>query len=122
MAPALKQPGLLGGRPRTREIGDELAEPPRLQAGEDTLAHVPGTDTPQITRYAPDALSRTKSLAYVHLCLGKSNRSATRHRLASFLPELWVSLLSIQPSHGLRPFSIHGGLPSRWCVLDRTSG
>src|SRR5487761_1382073 len=29
-------------------------------------AHVPGTDTPQITRYAPDALSRTKSLPFQH--------------------------------------------------------
>ena len=38
MTPALTQPGLLGGRPRAREIRDELAGPSRLQPGEDTLA------------------------------------------------------------------------------------
>ena len=38
VAAALAQPGLLRSRPRSREIRDELAEPPRLQPGEDTLA------------------------------------------------------------------------------------
>jgi hypothetical protein len=38
MTPALAQPGFPRGRPRTGEAGDEPAEPPRLQPGEDTLA------------------------------------------------------------------------------------
>jgi hypothetical protein len=38
VAPALAQPGLLRCRPRTRQILDELAQPPRLDPGKDTLA------------------------------------------------------------------------------------
>jgi hypothetical protein len=38
MTPAFTQPGLLRGRPGACEVGDELTEPSRLEAGEDTLA------------------------------------------------------------------------------------
>ena len=38
VTPAFTQPGLLSGRPGAGESGDELAEPSRLKAGEDTLA------------------------------------------------------------------------------------
>jgi hypothetical protein len=39
VAPALAEPGFLRGAPRAGEAGGELAEPSRLQPGEDTLAH-----------------------------------------------------------------------------------
>jgi hypothetical protein len=79
VAAAFAQPGFLGGHPGAGQFGDELAEPSRLQAGEDTLAQgragpsgrhieiVPRgrSRSPdrhaEISRYAADALSRTKS-------------------------------------------------------------
>jgi hypothetical protein len=44
------------------------------------------------------------------------------HHFSLTHPRTAGSPLSIPPSHGLHPFSIHSGLPSRCCVLDRTSG
>jgi len=68
---AFTQPGLLGGHPCAGQLGDELAEASRLDAGEDTLAQgraaqVLRHNNTQAARLlhvsaVPRSLSRTKS-------------------------------------------------------------
>jgi len=50
--------------------------------------HVPGSDTPKITRYAPAALSRTKSLLDVNLlALRASGEPGQEHDHVKCVPK-----------------------------------